>query len=98
MLVGAVQATIRPQKMAHIAYEFYSEFQRKGYAREATQALIAHLRDAYGVRKVYAEMDTRNVPSYRLVESLGFARIDTRAGEDLGQGSEAQEYLYALTL
>jgi len=88
-----MQATIRGHRAAYIAYAFYPANQRKGYAREAAQAVIAHLREAYGITRFRAEMDTRNEPSYRLAESLGFTRIETHEAPDLGQGP-AKEYLY----
>jgi ribosomal-protein-alanine N-acetyltransferase len=95
-LAGAMQATIRGHRIAYIAYAFYPANQRKGYAREAAQAVIAHLREAYGITRFRAEMDTRNEPSYRLAESLGFTRIETHEAPDLGQGP-AKEYLYELS-
>lgn len=96
-IVGSMQATVRHNQVAHIAYAFYPPYQRKGYAREATQAVIEHLHDVYGIRKIYAEMDARNEASYRLVESLGFVRVETRAASGLGGDPKAREYRYELT-
>jgi ribosomal-protein-alanine N-acetyltransferase len=94
-LVGAMQATVRDRGVAYIAYAFYPANQRKGYAREAAAAVIEHLCRVYGVTRVRAEMDTRNEASFRLVESLGFARVATQQAPDLGQGN-AQEFVYEL--
>jgi ribosomal-protein-alanine N-acetyltransferase len=89
-LVGGAQATYLPNEDASfVAYGIYPRFQRKGYAREAVRAVIAYQREAYGVRRILAEMHVRNAPSYRLVESLGFVRTQTRVDE--------AEYLYELT-
>jgi RimJ/RimL family protein N-acetyltransferase len=98
-VVGDVQATIYPQRrVAYIAYGIYVEHQRRGLALEAARALIDHLHDAHGIRRVFAEMDTRNAASYRLAESLGFARIETRAAMDRGNGIISAEYVYELLL
>jgi ribosomal-protein-alanine N-acetyltransferase len=81
-LIGDVQATIFPrERNARIAYAVYPLHQRRGYAREAVTALIEHLRAAHHVRRIVAEMDVRNVASYRLAESLGFTRAGMREGE-----------------
>ena len=47
--------------------------QGEGIARECAYALIAHL-FSEGTRKLTAEVDTRNTPSIRLLERLGFTR------------------------
>lgn len=88
-IAGAMQATIvPPQRLSYVAYAIYPAHQRKGYAREAVSAVIGYVRESYAVDRFLAEMDVRNEPSYRLAESLGFKRAETREGE----------YLYELRL
>ncbi len=80
--VGAMQATVKIERqLAYIAYAYYPAHRRKGYAREGCIAVIDYLREYYGVARILADMDARNEPSYRLAESLGFVRIETRAEE-----------------
>ena len=87
-LAGDVQATIFPQeRYALIAYAVYPDYQRRGLAREAVAELIDHLFRTHRVERIIAEMDVRNVASYRLVESLGFVRLETND----------DEYVYQLT-
>ncbi|MEE4153751.1 MAG: GNAT family N-acetyltransferase [Erythrobacter sp.] len=50
--------------------------QGEGVARECAAALIAHL-FAEGARLLTAEIDTRNAPSLRLFDSLGFTHTRT---------------------
>ncbi|HET9392467.1 MAG TPA: GNAT family N-acetyltransferase [Candidatus Rubrimentiphilum sp.] len=96
-LVGTVQATIFPdQSNAYIAYGIFAACQRKGYGREAVATVVSHLLDVHDVERVYAEMDTRNNASFRLVESLGFRRVETRAAVVRGHGNDGDEYLYEL--
>ncbi len=45
--------------------------QGEGIARECTCAIIAHLTQQ-GARRLIAEVDARNTPSIRLLQSLGF--------------------------
>ncbi|MEM1051540.1 MAG: GNAT family protein [Pseudomonadota bacterium] len=56
-----------------IGYMVAMHRQREGIARECSEALIAQLW-AEGARKLTAEVDTRNAPSVRLLERLGFTR------------------------
>lgn len=96
-LVAAMQSTVFVrERVAYLAYAVYPLHQRKGYAREAAQAVIAYVKEAYGVGRFLAEMDTRNDPSYRLAESLGFTRVETRRAVERGHGIDADEYLYEL--
>jgi ribosomal-protein-alanine N-acetyltransferase len=82
MLAGGMQATICPgEHAAYVAYAIYPEHQRKGYAREAVSALIERVRQTFGITRFLAEMDTRNEASYRLAETLGFTRVQSRDGE-----------------
>ena len=48
-------------------------FQRKGYASEAIQAVLEQ-GFSNGVHRVYAECDPRNECSWKLLEKLDFAR------------------------
>lgn len=89
VLAASLQATVFPStKVSYIAYAVYPQHQRKGYAREAAQAVMTYVEKAYGVDRFFAEMDMRNEPSYRLAESLGFVRVETRESEN--------EYVYEL--
>ena len=64
-----------------IGYITCKERQGEGVARECSAALIAHLFASAvaqgGARKLTAEVDTRNTPSIRLLEKLGFTREGT---------------------
>ncbi|WP_322094935.1 GNAT family N-acetyltransferase [Paraburkholderia bannensis] len=94
---GYVQATIQlNSKEAWIAYFVFSPSQRLGYAKEALDGLLPALREAYGIVKFNAEIDTRNIASIRLVESLGFARIRHVENADEFKGAISDEYHYSL--
>ena len=60
--------------VAEIGYVVCTDRQREGVARECTAALVRHLIEAEGLRKLTAEVDIENLPSVRLLESLGFTR------------------------
>ena len=96
--IGHIEANvILANGEASIAYIVFADHWRQGYAKEACQRLLGWLFDALGVLRVTAEMDTANVASYQLVESLGFARVATTLAADTFKGRVSDEYRYELT-
>lgn len=92
--VGLVEATVYEDGRASIAYFVFTSFARRGYGAEATARVVEHLVEDLGVREVEARIDTRNAASQRLVERLGFARVDTIRDADHFKGSSSDEYVY----
>ncbi|HET7729101.1 MAG TPA: GNAT family N-acetyltransferase [Usitatibacter sp.] len=72
-LIGYVQATVRPDGHAAIAYELASAHWGRGRARRAVQAMISELHAHYRVRSLSAVFKRGNLRSMRLLERLGFA-------------------------
>ena len=70
-LVGYVQATVTPNRSAEIAYVLGRAHWRKGYASAACRAMIAELRDTYGVTRLTATLDPANAASLALLRKLG---------------------------
>ena len=78
-LAGYVQATVRADGNAAIAYEFASAYWGRGLASRAVRAMIDELVAAYGVTALYAIAKRANLRSHRLLERLCFARVDDDA-------------------
>jgi RimJ/RimL family protein N-acetyltransferase len=95
--IGTLQATVSADQRAAIAYMLHSAFWGKGYAQEACRRLLTMLFTAYDLRCVYAEVDTRNQASWRLLERLGFQRVAFRQAADHFKGASSDEYTYELT-
>jgi RimJ/RimL family protein N-acetyltransferase len=93
-----VRPTERPGRHALLAYFVFAAFQRRGYAREACAAALAHLHAHHAVRSVVASVDTRNLASQRLVEALGFVREDGLFAADPIGGEPAWDFRYRLVL
>lgn len=72
-LIGYVQATVRPNGRAAIAYELSSAYWGRGLARQAVQAMISELVEHYQVRSFSAVLRRENLRSLRLLERLGFS-------------------------
>ena len=71
-LIGYVQATIRPDGRAAIAYVLSSAYWGRGLARHAVEVMITELVEQYGVRCVCAVLKRENMRSIRLLGRLGF--------------------------
>jgi RimJ/RimL family protein N-acetyltransferase len=97
MCVGRVEVTIRGDASAYFAYEIGAGFQRRGFATEACRRVIQALFADYGLTRIVAEVDTRNVASIALLERLGFQRGSMRPHADFFKGAPSDEYTYILT-
>lgn len=94
---GYMQATIDLiSQEAWIAYLVVPSSQRRGYACEALSKLLPALRETYDITTFHAEIDTRNVASIRLVESLGFECDRLVENADAFKGSVSDEFHYSL--
>jgi [ribosomal protein S5]-alanine N-acetyltransferase len=72
-LAGYVQATVRADGDAYIAYVLGSAFWGRGIARRAVEAVIDELAAGYGVRTLWAIFKTSNLRSRRLLERIAFS-------------------------
>lgn len=72
-LAGYVQATVRADGSAGIAYELNSAHWGRGLATRAVQAMIDELCARYRVRCLTAVLKAGNARSLRLLGRLGFA-------------------------
>ncbi len=73
-IIGYVQATVRADGSALLAYELGSAFWGKGLAYQATSAVISELGDHYDMRQLWAVLKRANHRSMRLLDRLGFTR------------------------
>jgi ribosomal-protein-alanine N-acetyltransferase len=96
--VGTLQATIERDGHTYVAYEIYSNFRRKGYAKEAVQFLIDFLKNQFNIKRVRAHLDTRNISSLKLLESLGFVKVGMIENADFFKGKSSNEFIYEKTL
>lgn len=62
------------QLRAEVGYSLSPDHQGRGLAAEALRCALGHAFDQLGLVRVEADIDPRNSPSCRLVETLGFVR------------------------
>ena len=70
--IGYVQATIRKNGWAEIAFVLFHEFWGQGYGKESVTAMLQELNKTYFVSNFRAFVNPRNWPSRGLLQSLGF--------------------------
>jgi RimJ/RimL family protein N-acetyltransferase len=73
-----------------------AEARGKGYGREAVGLLTDHLFATETVERVGATCDVDNVPSYRLLEGLGFRRDGTLRSALFHHGRWHDVYVYGV--
>ncbi len=71
-LTGYVQATVTNQGFAYVAYEFASQYWRRGIGSASVGAVLDELAANYAVRTVIAVLKARNFRSVALLQHLGF--------------------------
>lgn len=94
--VGTVQATVLKSGVAMIAYVIFPQYWRLGLAQEAVRGMLKFLFRSCGVTLAEALIDTRNVRSVHVVESIGFVRNEIILDADVFKGSHSDEYRYIL--
>lgn len=93
---GRLQATVRRDASAYIAYEVFPPFWRRGLAREGCARMIEWLIDELQVQHFVAEVDSLNAASLRLLERLGFRRAAWREAADHFKGRSSDEWTLRL--
>jgi ribosomal-protein-alanine N-acetyltransferase len=85
-----------------IGYDFNENFWNKGYATEACIAMLNHIFNKVGGRRVYAECNDDNFSSIKLLERIGMRREGhfiedvTFKNDSYGNPIYVNSYLYAI--
>jgi RimJ/RimL family protein N-acetyltransferase len=96
-IVGHVTNSIDPEhRQAEIGFMFDPAHQGRGYATEASRALVAHAFEHYGVHRVYGRLEPRNEASARVLEKLGMRREAHLIENEWVKGEWQSEAVYAL--
>lgn len=72
--IGQVYLAEKDQNTWEVGYVFNSRYQHRGYAFEAVDRLLSHVFADCGAHRVFAHCNPENVPSWKLLERLGFRR------------------------
>ena len=75
-VIGSVGYWVDDDGDYSIDFDFNPKYGKKGYAFEAASKLLDYLFNEVKIPKIFGDCDVRNENSYKLMERLGFERID----------------------
>ena len=79
----------------NFGFTVHSDYHRRGYAREAAQALMPFAQNALHVKRLMGVAAQENLPAVSLLESLGFEPDDQYEDTSHVRGSDGEPIRYA---
>ncbi|WP_112271425.1 GNAT family N-acetyltransferase [Lentzea terrae] len=83
-------------RQGELGYVFNPEFQGKGLAREAAEAMLKIGFEQLQLHRIIAQCDPRNEPSWRLMERLGMRREAHFRHNEIFKGEWGDLFVYAM--
>jgi len=83
-------------RQGEIGYIFNPDFHGEGYAREAAEVMLRLGFEELGLHRIIAECDSRNEPSWRLMERLGMRREAHFRHNEFFKGEWVDGLVYAM--
>jgi RimJ/RimL family protein N-acetyltransferase len=98
LLLGDVTIFLRSveHRQAEVGWVFHPDAGGRGYASEASRALIDLAFDDLGAHRVFARTDLRNAPSSALCRRLGMRQEAHFRESELFKGSWGDELVFAV--
>ena len=99
-VIGTVNLEVDTQaRAAMLGYAIGRGWWGRGFATEATRAVIAWGIDAFDLARIWASTDARHVLSQRVLEKLGMQREALRVADHVDRNGELiDEVVYGLNL
>ena len=91
-----ISITSQADSTAEIGWVLHPEFAGKGFASEATKALITFAFDQFKFHRITAYIDQRNDSSVKLAERVGMRREAAYIKDEFFKGEWSSAYLYAI--
>ena len=73
-VIGKIYFSDKGYGSYEIGYTFNKAYQGNGYASESLKGMMKYAFSTLGVRRIFAEIDTRNSKSIKLVERVGMRK------------------------
>ena len=86
----------KEDQCAVFGYVTHQDFQRQGFAYEASKALLDYAFRKYAIHRLVAKIDTRNPGSARLAEKLGMRLEGTFKESEFFKGDWCDMWEYAI--
>ena len=97
-VIGQSNMSLRStnDQLSDIGWVTHQDFQRKGYAFEATYALMEYAFKNFPLHRIVADIDTRNPESAAMAEKLGMRREGEYKDSEFFKGAWCSMWLYAI--
>ena len=86
----------KKSSLGEFGYRFNRNFHGKGYATEASIALVNKLFEELKIHKLVAICDTENIPSFKIMEKLGMKKEAHYKDHSWRRDKWCDEYVYSL--
>lgn len=98
LLIGGcgIRRETELSNVANLGWAINPEFQSKGFATEAARALIDFGFKDLKLAVIYATCDTRNTPSFKVMEKLGMKKVGFIKGTKEIKGHVRDSFRYEL--
>ena len=91
-----IQISSSDKRLGELMYVFNRNFWKKGYAIEATQAIVNYGFSELKLHRIFATCRPENMGSWRILEKLGMQREGLLRENIWIRGSWYSSYLYAI--
>jgi RimJ/RimL family protein N-acetyltransferase len=97
-LIGHLTLTLGPaeHRQAEIGFMFHPDHHGRGFATEASRAVVGLAFTTYELHRVYGRLEPRNTASARVLEKLGMRREAHLRENEWVKGEWQSEAIYAL--
>ena len=92
----SLKRSANDSRPAGLGFAVNPEFQHRGYATEAARALIRFGFEDLGLTVVYAQCDTRNIASRRVMEKAGMRLVTVLERHQVVKGVMTDSYRYEI--
>jgi RimJ/RimL family protein N-acetyltransferase len=98
LLIGScgIRRETETSLVANLGWAINPEFQNQGFATEAARSVIDFGLNELKLKVIYATCDTRNTPSFKVMEKLGMKRVGLIKGTKEVKGHIRDSYRYEL--
>ena len=86
----------KEHRVGEIGFMFHPDHHGRGYATEASQAVVRLAFETYDLHRLYGRLEVRNIVSARVLEKLGMRREATLVENEWVKGEWQSELDYAL--
>jgi RimJ/RimL family protein N-acetyltransferase len=95
-VIGFVGMIRREHGQAEIGWGLGVEYRGQGYATEAARALMGYGFHSLGLHRIYADTNTDNLASWKIMERLGMRREGLLRSALYKEGQWLDQYVYGM--